>query len=59
MIACFSAGKSVHGTDTQYQAQAAFTNSTGLNGCVVFPFGVDFVFMFNGVVGEACHVVRA
>lgn len=58
-IACFNAGKSLHGTETQYFAQAAFTNSTGLNGGVVFPSGVDFVLIFNGVVGDACHVVKA
>ena len=58
-IACFNAGKSVHGTETQYLAQAAFTNSTGLNGGVVFHSGVDFVLIFNGVVGDACHVVKA
>jgi hypothetical protein len=52
-IACFSAGRSVHGTETQYFAQAALTNSTGLNGGVVFHSGVDFVLIFNGVVGEA------
>ena len=58
-MACFNAGKSVQGTDTQYFAPAAFTNSTGLNGGVVFHSGVDFVLIFNGVVGDACHVVKA
>ena len=58
-IACLSAGRSVHGTDTQYLAQAAFTSSTGLNGGVVFHSGVDFVLIFNGVVGDACPVVKA
>lgn len=52
-IACFKAGRSVQGTETQYFAPAAFTNSTGSNGAVVFHSGVDFVLIFNGVVGEA------
>jgi hypothetical protein len=38
---------------------AAFTNSIGSNGAIVFHSGVDFVFIFKGVVGEACAVVKA
>jgi hypothetical protein len=44
---------------TTFLHHAAFTSSIGLNGAIVFPVGVDFVFIFNGVVGDACAVVKA
>jgi hypothetical protein len=39
--------------------QAFFAISTGLNGSDSFHFGVVFVLAHIGVVGLACHVVRA
>jgi hypothetical protein len=36
-----------------------FANFTGSSGIQFLPFGVDFVLVHVGVVGEACHVVSA